>query len=180
MTPRFNPDVNGYWMCDIGRFDYHWIEGDERLRRPLVRDAAALAAGRLARGAGDGCAIGVGRGRRTPAALRFLISAHASHRRAVPARPPRAARSACRQDGVAISWRTTREAAAAEPKFKVPPVDAPNVRGAARPRFPGQREADRRRRSVGASAQTVEAGARRSALRLRSRARRLDRRSCRG
>ena len=37
-TPRFNPDVNGYWMCDIGRFDYHWIEGDDRLRRPLVRD----------------------------------------------------------------------------------------------------------------------------------------------
>ena len=41
-TPRFNPDVNGYWMCDIGRFDYHWIEGDDRLRRPLVRDGAAL------------------------------------------------------------------------------------------------------------------------------------------
>ena len=38
-TPRFNPDVNGYWMCDIGRFDYHWIEGDDRLRQPLVRDA---------------------------------------------------------------------------------------------------------------------------------------------
>ena len=33
-TPRLNPDVNGYWMCDIGRFDYHWIEGDDRLRRP--------------------------------------------------------------------------------------------------------------------------------------------------
>ena len=37
-TPRFNPDVNGYWMCDIGRFDYHWIEGDDRLRKPLARD----------------------------------------------------------------------------------------------------------------------------------------------
>ena len=39
VTPRFNPDVNGYWMCDIGRFNYHWIEGDDRLRRPLQRDA---------------------------------------------------------------------------------------------------------------------------------------------
>ncbi len=29
MTPRFNPDVNSYWMCDIGRFDYRWIEGDD-------------------------------------------------------------------------------------------------------------------------------------------------------
>src|SRR5438045_6051585 len=35
-TPRFNPDVNGYWMCDIGRFEYHWIEGDDRLRKPLA------------------------------------------------------------------------------------------------------------------------------------------------
>ena len=38
-TPRFNPEVNGYWMCDIGRFEYHWIEGDDRLQRPLLREA---------------------------------------------------------------------------------------------------------------------------------------------
>src|SRR6266540_4222466 len=37
-TPRMNPDINGYWMCDIGRFDYHWIEGDDRLQRPLLRN----------------------------------------------------------------------------------------------------------------------------------------------
>src|SRR5689334_745359 len=42
LTPRFNPDVNSYWMCDIGRFQYHWIEGDDRVRRPLVRDANGL------------------------------------------------------------------------------------------------------------------------------------------
>ena len=42
-TPRFNPDVNGYWMCDIGRFDYRWIEGDERLQRPLLRTRVRLA-----------------------------------------------------------------------------------------------------------------------------------------
>ena len=42
MTPRFNPDVNNYWMCDIGRFDYHWVEGETRLRRPLVRRGASL------------------------------------------------------------------------------------------------------------------------------------------
>jgi NADH-quinone oxidoreductase subunit G len=39
ITPRFNPDVNGYWMCDIGRFDYHWVEDDRRLTQPLVRAA---------------------------------------------------------------------------------------------------------------------------------------------
>src|SRR5207249_2014445 len=39
-TPRFNPAVHGYWMCDIGRFEYHWIEGDTRLHKPLERSAA--------------------------------------------------------------------------------------------------------------------------------------------
>ena len=37
-TPRYEPAVNGYWMCDIGRFDYHWIEGESRLTAPLVRE----------------------------------------------------------------------------------------------------------------------------------------------
>ena len=41
-TPRLNPEVNGYWMCDIGRFDYHWIEGDDRL--PQARSSARRAA----------------------------------------------------------------------------------------------------------------------------------------
>ncbi len=39
MTPRLNHEVNGYWMCDIGRFQYHWIESEDRLRKPLVRAA---------------------------------------------------------------------------------------------------------------------------------------------
>jgi hypothetical protein len=29
--------VNSYWMCGIGRFDYHWIEGDRRVRQPALR-----------------------------------------------------------------------------------------------------------------------------------------------
>jgi len=33
-TPRWNPDVNEYWMCDIGRFGYHWVEGEQRLTSP--------------------------------------------------------------------------------------------------------------------------------------------------
>src|SRR5436853_7829083 len=35
-TPRYNPDVNDYWMCDIGRFQYLWVEGDQRLRKPMI------------------------------------------------------------------------------------------------------------------------------------------------
>ena len=41
MTPRFNADVNSYWMCDIGRFDYHWVESDRRLLQPHVRRGAS-------------------------------------------------------------------------------------------------------------------------------------------
>src|SRR4051812_5494073 len=80
VTPRFNPDVNGYWMCDIGRFNYHWIEGEGRLRQPLQQnssgqlqelswsDALAAVADKLA-AAGGG----------NPEGVRFLLSAHASH-----------------------------------------------------------------------------------------------------
>ena len=80
-TPRFNPEVNDYWMCDIGRFDYHWIEGEDRIMKPLVRTgdllqpvswhdvtaklADRLGARRARRPAATGCA--------------FLVSAHASH-----------------------------------------------------------------------------------------------------
>ncbi|HWO56487.1 MAG TPA: 2Fe-2S iron-sulfur cluster-binding protein [bacterium] len=34
--PRPNLDVNGYWMCDAGRYSYKAIEADDRLREPLV------------------------------------------------------------------------------------------------------------------------------------------------
>jgi NADH-quinone oxidoreductase subunit G len=79
ITPRLNPDVNGYWMCDIGRFEHKWVEGSERLTQPLVRGpsgglvaaswdtAVAGAAARLRQGA---------EGSRGP---QFLLSAHASH-----------------------------------------------------------------------------------------------------
>ena len=46
VTPRFNPEINSYWMCDIGRFDYHWVESDRRLVQPLVRRVEGRAAAR--------------------------------------------------------------------------------------------------------------------------------------
>jgi NADH-quinone oxidoreductase subunit G len=133
-TPRFNPDVNGYWMCDIGRFDYHWIEGDDRLQRPLLREgsgshkpvdwreALTKTADRIAAAGGTG-------------AVRFLLSAHASLEElflfgrlgsafGIP------------EDGVAISWRVREKLQPGTTKFKIPPVDAPNVRGAGDMGFP--------------------------------------------
>ncbi len=39
LKPRYNPDVNGYWMCDEGRYAYHAIDAPERLRVPMLKQA---------------------------------------------------------------------------------------------------------------------------------------------
>jgi NADH-quinone oxidoreductase subunit G len=36
LRPRFNPLVNGYWMCDEGRLNYKFVN-TERVRQPVVR-----------------------------------------------------------------------------------------------------------------------------------------------
>jgi NADH-quinone oxidoreductase subunit G len=134
MTPRFNPDVNEYWMCDIGRFDYHWIEGDDRLHRPFVRsDAGAIepcdwqtALSRIAeRIASAGGA----------SALRFLISAHASLEELFVIGRVGGALG-LPEEGVAVTWRARPKPQPEGTKFKIPPVDAPNVRGAQDLGFP--------------------------------------------
>src|SRR5204863_4628748 len=79
-TPRLNPDVNGFWMCDIGRFEYHWIEGDDRLQRPLRRDdnghLESVSWHELNAALPDRLAAA---GTSNPDGVRFLLSAHASH-----------------------------------------------------------------------------------------------------
>jgi NADH-quinone oxidoreductase subunit G len=123
MTPRLNPDVNQYWMCDIGRFDYHWVEGDRRLRQPLTRTstglnalpwADALVAVKEAVDAAGGAS-----------AMRFLVSAHASLEELFVLR-----QVAAPTGGVTISWRTREKPQTKDTKFRIPTVDAPNVRGA--------------------------------------------------
>ena len=131
-TPRFNPDVNDYWMCDIGRFEYHWIEGDDRVRTPLVRDsggalqpaswhdANAALADRLASA-----------GRSNPDGVRFLLSAHASHEELFLFR--RLTEELIGEAGpktISVSWRDREKPQPPGAKFKVPQVDAPNVSGA--------------------------------------------------
>ena len=80
MTPRFNPEVNSYWMCDIGRFDFRWVEGDDAAAQ------AAAAAGRFAAARWAGTTWSPGCARRSksagaadPMSVRFLVSAHASN-----------------------------------------------------------------------------------------------------
>jgi NADH-quinone oxidoreductase subunit G len=119
MTPRFNPDVNSYWMCDIGRFDYHWVESDRRLLQPRVRENAASWAEALV-AVGDAIAAAGG-----PGGVRFFASAHASLEELFVLREISA-----RTGGVTLGWRTREKPQPAATKFKIPAVDAPNVRGA--------------------------------------------------
>jgi NADH-quinone oxidoreductase subunit G len=123
MTPRLNPDVNGYWMCDIGRFDYHWVESDRRVLQPRIQRGAgfealpwadALVSVKNMIDAAGGAA-----------ATRFLISAHASLEELFVVR-----QFAGATGGVTMGWRYREKPQPAAAKFRIPPVDAPNVRGA--------------------------------------------------
>ena len=119
MTPRLNPDINSYWMCDIGRFDYHWVESDRRLLQPHVGGGAVLwadalmAVNRAVESAGG------------PAAVRFFASAHASLEELFALKKISAAAG-----GVTIGWRVREKPQPPNVKFKIPAIDAPNVRGA--------------------------------------------------
>jgi len=134
MTPRFNPEVNGYWMCDIGRFDYHWIEGEDRLHKPLLRSAAgalepsdwptalSTLSDRVKTAGGAG-------------SLRFLLSAHASLEELFVIGRLGGA-FGLPEEGVAVSWRQRVKPQPPNAKFKIPAIDAPNVSGARDLGFP--------------------------------------------
>ncbi len=54
--PRFNPDVNQYWMCDEGRMTAYRLQGEGRLLQPMLRGDEAFAPvdwGALTAGVGE-------------------------------------------------------------------------------------------------------------------------------
>ena len=132
ITPRYNPEVNGFWMCDIGRFQYGWVEGPDRLRKPMLRGRdgtqqvatwkdALLKVRDVLNAAG----------RRDSASVRFLASAHASLEELFLVK--RLAQELQGDEGTshaAISWRRSAKSQPTNTKFVVPPTDAPNVLGA--------------------------------------------------
>jgi NADH-quinone oxidoreductase subunit G len=131
MTPRLNPEVNSYWMCDIGRFDYQWVESEKRLRRPLMRRGSQLEAtawhdvdprlrDRIQQA-----------GSADPASVRFLVSAHASIEELFVLRQVvEGLLGAEGMKAVDVSWTKSDKRQPAGAKFKVPATDAPNVNGA--------------------------------------------------
>jgi NADH-quinone oxidoreductase subunit G len=132
ITPRYNPEVNDFWMCDIGRFQYLWVEGSDRLRKPsiLTKDGvhqAAIWKDALMR-VRDLLNTA---GRRDAAAVRILTSAHASVEELFLLK--RLATELKGESGpshVHVAWRRTEKQQPADAKFRVSATDAPNVNGA--------------------------------------------------
>ncbi len=126
-TPRSNPDINDYWMCDIGRFNYHWIEGDDRLTRPLQKAKGSTSAAAISWDAAIAAAAAALKG----AGTRFLVSAHAAHEELyVTARLAQRLLGEAAQHSIFVTWTSSVKAQPAQSKFQVPAVDAPNVAGA--------------------------------------------------
>ncbi len=131
ITPRLNPEVNGYWMCDIGRFGYHWIEGDDRLRRPLMKTGNGVDEPiawhdmlvKLREKLGATNEVDTEK-------MRFLVSAHASNEELFLFKKIAEGLVGRVEGAIAVSWRYEAKAQPARTKFPVPPVDAPNVNGA--------------------------------------------------
>jgi NADH-quinone oxidoreductase subunit G len=131
MTPRLNPDVNSYWMCDIGRFDYHWIEGETRLRRPLTRQRTILeptAWHDVEPKLRDSIQSA---GSADPGSVHFLVSAHAATEELFVLK--QTVEGLLGPDGlssVTLSWRRREKPQPASAQFKISVTDAPNVNGA--------------------------------------------------
>jgi NADH-quinone oxidoreductase subunit G len=137
MTPRLNPDVNSYWMCDIGRFDYHWVEGETRLRRPLMLTRTVLeptAWHDIEPKVRDNIQSA---GAADAGSVRFLVSAHAATEELfVLKQMVEGLLGADGLSSVTLSWNYREKPQPAGAKFRVSATDAPNVNGARDLGFP--------------------------------------------
>jgi NADH-quinone oxidoreductase subunit G len=151
-TPRFNPEVNGYWMCDIGRFQYHWVEGETRLAQPQLRTPGGPRAASWAEAlAAAGAALA-----RDKDATRLLVSAHASHEEMFTlARLGQELMGDAARDAITVGWTASAKPQPANTKFRVPEVNAPNVAGA---RALGLVEAGARTSDLSPLRAAIEAG----------------------
>ena len=131
MTPRMNPEINSYWMCDIGRFDYQWVDSEHRLRRPMMRRGSQLEAAAW-HDVGPRLRDRIQQaGSADPTSVRFHVSAHASMEELFVLR--QLVEGLLGSDGlkaVSVSWSRSDKPQPATAKFKIPSTDAPNVNGA--------------------------------------------------
>jgi NADH-quinone oxidoreductase subunit G len=41
LRPRENPQAQGYFMCDLGRYGFHYVNSDRRMKQPLAASKAS-------------------------------------------------------------------------------------------------------------------------------------------
>jgi NADH-quinone oxidoreductase subunit G len=80
LVNRYNGEVNGYFLCDRGRFGYEFVNSDRRIRQPLLNGKSISPEAALAhlREMAPGNAIGIGSPRaslESNFALRSLVGA---------------------------------------------------------------------------------------------------------
>ena len=73
IQPRLNPDVNGHWMCDEGRFTYHALR-EHRLNVPTVNGLPA-SWDKAVKAAADKLAVAM----KTPGSIAVVLSGQASN-----------------------------------------------------------------------------------------------------
>ena len=124
ITPRFNPAVNGYWVCDIGRFEHRWIETDDRLQKPLVREGVRLAETTWSAALGRLGDLG------SLASAQLLVSGHSAVEELFVVREIARLLGRDPKGFVSVGWSRSEKVQPARTKFRVPAIDAPNLRGA--------------------------------------------------
>ena len=76
LRPRENPQANGYFMCDEGRYGYHHADAADRIKRPHVRRGGEVRAGPVCGGRPGTADDFADHVRRHPAAV--WVSSHRS------------------------------------------------------------------------------------------------------
>jgi NADH-quinone oxidoreductase subunit G len=119
--------VNQFWMCDVGRFNYHWIESEQRLTRPIVANGQGQQVATWNQALDHLRDVLTG----ANGQVRFLLSAHASHEELfVFARLGQSLLGDQAQHAFDVAWTSSVKVQPPNTKFVVPPVNAPNVAGA--------------------------------------------------
>jgi predicted molibdopterin-dependent oxidoreductase YjgC len=116
-------------MCDIGRFEYHWVEGESRVQRPMRRQGADLEA--VAWHEIEPQLAGVLQAAIDSGALRALVSAHAATEELFVLKQlleqlPGAGGLAA----ASVVWTRSDKRQPPGTQFQVQATDAPNVNGA--------------------------------------------------
>ncbi len=127
--PRFNPDVNSYWMCDEGRHGFPALQNETRLTSPLVQAKNELVAETWSEGVRRAASIIADFKRQYgPKSIGAVVDAHSTNEEAFALK--QLMRSAIGSDRIAtLSW--SPPGASGDDDLLIRANKNPNTRGLA-------------------------------------------------